>query len=488
MNYNPYNAIKGIYDLKGEWTDADKNGDTDKKKKSAEAAKSYYDELRKNGYGDVADNLSKSSYAAAKSIVDSYKPQTVRTPETMVKQENENLMDNYKKQLDIVRDTNPFETAEGKAILAKYDLAALQGRDNAVASGGASNGGNIDSFAAANALRQQAALVSKGQDAVLAANQQKIDNAMSIMESMGVHIDRVYNQGETSKNNQVARDVEISKVTGVVPDSMSYASNPYFNSDGTLAEAFNSAEFDAAGGFQKIINDATEKLKTATNSAERANLEATIKYANQARAYKIKNSPAHSKWAHTLLSYAPEETADYKTANKTLDLEKYGIDKNAETSKYTTDANVKMNSDTNATNLAITNANNASNEAISKDTNATNLAISRDTNATNERISGVEKEAEKYTSGEPPMKESEVTAWADHFNNSKASKYPSEEPALTLSGKNVYKVNSADVDSIIIEIMNSTDLTPAQKDFLLYDKFGINEDDVYKVLNDKHYQ
>ncbi len=353
MAYNPYNAIKGIYDLKGQWTEADKNKNTEQKKQFSETAKQYYEELRKNGYGDVADTLSKSDYSAAKSIVDAYKPQTVRTPQTMVNQENEKLFENYKKQLEDIRNTNPYETAEGKAILAKYDLAALQGRDNAVASGGATNGGNIDSFAAANALRQQAALVSQGQDAVLAAHQQKVNNAMSILESMGVHIDRVYNQDETSKNNQVDRDVKTAAVTGIVPESMSYSSNPYFNADGTLNDAYNSVEFDNNGGFQKIINDATEKLKTVTNSAEKANLEATIKYATQARAYKIKNSPAHSKWAHTLSLYAPDETADYKLANKEIDLKKYGIDKNAETSKYTTDANVKMNNSNNATELKI---------------------------------------------------------------------------------------------------------------------------------------
>ena len=46
--------------------------------------------------------------------------------------------------------------------MGKYDLSAMQGRDNAAASAAASNGGNIDSYAAANAMRQQAALTREG--------------------------------------------------------------------------------------------------------------------------------------------------------------------------------------------------------------------------------------------------------------------------------------------------------------------------------------
>ena len=311
MAYSPYNAVNAIYKLKGQWDSANKSGDETKKNEAAQKAQSYYNELRRNGYGSVADELTASDYAAAKSINDYYaktgrtatrpyfytlgkskglsesdidkligwdnttgeitfggknigKPDSVvdgtsywsdtsvldkafndyvdktgltRSKETAVNQENEKLFAKYNQEYEDLKNTNPFETDTAKAILAKYDLAGLQGRDNQVASGAGSNGGNIDSFAAANALRQQSALVNKGQMVVLEEHQQKLDHARALLSDMGVNIDRVFNEGETEKNNQVSRDVATSEVTGVVPTSMLYQMpyySQFFNTDGTL--------------------------------------------------------------------------------------------------------------------------------------------------------------------------------------------------------------------------------------------------------------
>ena len=310
MAYNPYNAVNAIYKLKGQWDSANNAGDDAKKNKAATDAQKYYAELRRNGYGSVADELSANDYAGAKRINDYYAktgrtatrpylyslgqsmglsqqavddliswddttgevsfggkkigtPDAVadgvsywndptvldsaftdyvsrsgltRTKEKAVDQENEALFKKYTQEYEDLKETNPFTTEEAKSILAKYDLAGLQARDNEAASGGADNSGNIDSFAAANALRQQTALVNQGQQVVLQQYQQKLDHARNLLSDMGVNIDRVYNQDENSKNNQVSRDVATSEVTGKVPSSMLYSGNPFFNADGTLKD------------------------------------------------------------------------------------------------------------------------------------------------------------------------------------------------------------------------------------------------------------
>lgn len=333
--YNPYTAIKTIYDAKKAWTDADKAKDDDAKKAAAARATDAYNRLTANGYGDVADKLHKSTYDQAKITHDYYaktgrtkasdylsslgkayglsgdqikgltsydattgemsfggknvgkadamvdgdsywtdtgvlksafddyisRSGTTRTKGTMVDQMNEDLYKRMTGELDDLKKTNPFETPEGKAILAKYNLAGLQGRDNAVASGSATNGGNIDSFAAANALRQQQALVSQGQTAAMDVHQQKVNNALKILEGIGVHVDRVYEQDETAKNNQVDRDVKTAAVTGVVPTSM-LSKTPYysqfFNEDGSLKDESidYKAEIDKA-----VANGNTELAK-----------------------------------------------------------------------------------------------------------------------------------------------------------------------------------------------------------------------------------
>ena len=384
MAFNPYNAINQIYKYKGQWADANKNGDENKKNDAAKKAQEYYAQLRSNNYGDVADELAGSDYEKSKYINDYYaktgrtetrpylysagkkyglsqtdidnllqydndtgeirfggknigKPDAVvdgtsywgdtsvldnavtdytsrsgisQPKSVSVAQENDSLFKKYNQEYEDLKNTNPFTTDEAKAILAKYDLAGLQGRDNAAASGSSSNGGNIDSFSAANALRQQSALVNQGQQAVLTAYQQKLDNARNLLADMGVNIDRVYNQDETTKNNDLSRDIAASELTGNVHPNLQYVNNPFFNKDGTLINE----NID----YQSIIDNNSEKLKNATNASEKADLEATIKYAKQARAYKMQNNPAYAKYANTISLYAPDETADYKLSKEQL--------------------------------------------------------------------------------------------------------------------------------------------------------------------------
>lgn len=335
MAYDPYSAVNAIYKLKGQWSAANKSNNDEAKNDAAKKAQAYYEQLKKNGYADVADELASSDVMGAKNINDKWaktgktaargylyslgksrgmsgddvdnligwdnqsgevsfggkkigKPDavvdgvsyfedtgkldnafsdyiersgTVRPKETAVNQENENLLKRYKQEYDDLKETNPFTTEEAKAILSKYDLAGLQGRDNAVASNAGSNGGNIDSFAAANALRQQASLVSQGQQAVLSAYQQKLDHARSLLYDMGVNIDRVYNQDETSKNNDVARKSEIASVTGYTPAEWTIKNDAFLKNfvddSGNLKPEYENTDFQA------LIDNAKAKGDTA---------------------------------------------------------------------------------------------------------------------------------------------------------------------------------------------------------------------------------
>ena len=72
MAYNPYSAVNAIYKLKGQWDSANNAGDTATKNSVATKAQQYYKQLRNNGYGDIADELTASNYAQAKSINDKW--------------------------------------------------------------------------------------------------------------------------------------------------------------------------------------------------------------------------------------------------------------------------------------------------------------------------------------------------------------------------------------------------------------------------------
>lgn len=321
----------------------------EERQKQNQIANSARDRLKAYGYSDLADQISAGGADATQTrqIIENYsKPKTTAPVETNnlksteVNRENAGVFDKYNNFWDESVNVDPFETSYGKAIMGKYDLAALQGRDNAVASGGASNGGNIDSYAAANAMRQQASLISQGQSAVLDAYQKRIDSARGYLSDMGVNIDRVFNQDETAKNNDVARKSEIASVTGYVPNEWTYENNQYLNKDGTVKDIYLTDEFDNSGGFETIINDAKAKLATTTDATERANLEATIYYAQQAKNIKTEQNPTkYGKYASSVRAVSPLKTAtvlkderDNDTVLKSLGIEsadkRYEIDAN----------------------------------------------------------------------------------------------------------------------------------------------------------------
>lgn len=271
--YNPYNEVKSIYDAKVGWN----NSTTDEeRKKYNDIANKARQTLEAYGYGDVANQMSANGAdaTAARKIMEQYAPKPTTAPvetnnlkSNEVNRENAGLFDKYNQSYEDIKNTNPFKTDEAKAILGKYDLAGLQARDNAVASGGASNGGNIDSYASANAMRQQSALISQGQSAVLDAHQQKIDNIRGILSDMGVNIDRVFNQDETAKNNNVARLSEQANVTGYVPNEWIIKNDDiysqFLNEDGSFKTEQEGVDIQALINQAKASGDTETAKKLA---------------------------------------------------------------------------------------------------------------------------------------------------------------------------------------------------------------------------------
>ena len=72
MAYSPYDAVNAIYNLKGQWDSANNAGDETKKNEAAKKAQAFYNQLRRNGYGNIADELNASNYTQAKAIRDKW--------------------------------------------------------------------------------------------------------------------------------------------------------------------------------------------------------------------------------------------------------------------------------------------------------------------------------------------------------------------------------------------------------------------------------
>lgn len=216
-SYNPYNAVKSISDLKGKYHTAKELGG-DYAQYQNEAVK-YYDELRKNGQQGVADELAASDYIKSLDILGRYKADTsvddfydsltkIGTGETAPKASEtvtdmldawkgaddvrvDLTADHYKTGKDQLDRINNFDYTEQpyyKPIMETYNLYGDNAADGELAVGAGANGGNIDSYAAANAARQQLAFTNAGHQAALAAAQQNQGNWTDLYEIMGGNI------------------------------------------------------------------------------------------------------------------------------------------------------------------------------------------------------------------------------------------------------------------------------------------------------------
>lgn len=249
--YNPYEDAKNILKYKGNYHTAKQMGTNYDQYK--EAAKPYYQNLRFNGYGDLADQFDKSDFIQAQELFKGLKQDTTvddyfadlysKTAESQstpkISQAAENLWNAYQSGLnnannlygnDIQYDRNG-NVISGIGIdhynqirnfangLGSFDVTAqpyyqgimnsfqLQGNNAArgeQATGAANNAGNIDSYAQANANRQQLAFTSKGLEAALAAANQNQQNQLSAYKANSDYLNTLF--GRVNEQNANALD------------------------------------------------------------------------------------------------------------------------------------------------------------------------------------------------------------------------------------------------------------------------------------------
>lgn len=220
----------------------------------------------------------------------------------------------YGEQFDIAK-ADPLSTPTGKSILERYDAAGIKARDNAFATGAAGNAGNVDSYAAANAMRQNAALRGMGEQAAIAAHSAKVANmgaslagSTALLQQLGIAVRGVSEDERAALNDRVSREAVQAQVTGYVPQTMAYRDNPYFNPDGTLKN--ENLDYSA------IIANARTQLAGNSDPKARADLQHTIDMATQARNYKITSNPVYAKYADTMSLTASAPTAAAQAAKQ----------------------------------------------------------------------------------------------------------------------------------------------------------------------------
>jgi hypothetical protein len=241
--YNPYDDVKTISELKGKYHTAKELGQDPSP--YAQEAVQYYNNLRNNEYGDVADELAGVDYTGSLDILKGFNPtqeygdwydnmvgQKIEEASKPVRsetvdqilsayQQNNNVLngpistdangnvvsglniDHYntgKGQLDYINNLDLTKQPWYENLMAQYQLGGQSAAKGALASGAAGNSGNIDSYAAANANRQQLAFTTAGTQAALDVLANQLAAYQNMYNSMGTHLGTMGAQNNDALN------------------------------------------------------------------------------------------------------------------------------------------------------------------------------------------------------------------------------------------------------------------------------------------------
>lgn len=241
--YNPYDDVKTISELKGKYHTAKELGQDPSP--YAQEAVQYYNNLRNNGHGKTADELAGVDYTGSLDILKGFNPtqeygdwydnlvgQKIEEASKPVRsetvdqilsayQQNNNVLngpistdangnvvsglniDHYntgKGQLDYINNLDLTKQPWYDNLMAQYQLGGQSAAKGALASGAAGNSGNIDSYAAANANRQQLAFTTAGTQAALDVLANQLAAYQNMYNSMGTHLGTMGAQNNDALN------------------------------------------------------------------------------------------------------------------------------------------------------------------------------------------------------------------------------------------------------------------------------------------------
>lgn len=380
--------------------------------------------------------------------------------------------------------TSPFETDTGKGILDYYAQAAEKAGYNQIASGAGANGGNIDSYSQANAIRQNAALRSQGEMAAINAHQSSLGGILggiqeyragnqdsygalnSILNLMYNDNQQTFDNGETAKNNQMDRWVKESEIKGYVPNELITKDNPFLDKNGNLLNPDQDFEALYVIPALNTLNDpnASEEAKTGARNM--------YNWAQEAKLKKINTYDEYKQYAGTVRGYIQPVTQRERENVRQTDLVRYGYDTDAATQKYLSDNALKGTMDTNATGVQTTQIQADSNEKIA---DKELEAVTHD-NAIKEQ-----QEQQKAMNEKTDRSANNINEIFHEEEYDKGEGVPVIMKGV--DGKYYFNSNldrSAWLDKVISAVLRDSSLDAAEKLYFL-DKLEISTDDVSRV-------
>lgn len=632
-SYDPYEAVRRVYDLKGDWDQANKNNDTQGKTAAASTAQQFYNQLRRNGYSSLADDLTKSDYGQSKVIRDYYaktgrtatRPylyslgkkygkseadidklttwdndtgqiyfggQLLGTPDTISSDgvsywNSTNKLDSvfndvaakqgwtadsgvdnaaYNQTMQSVKDmdnksgtlTDQFgnealkqyqalgnntqaqfdyanqditKTDEYKStwdsIMPAYEYASDRAALNAAADSASTNGGNIDSFAAANARRQRDASLATGQQiAAEQARQAYLDRisgmnttnetnrnnvlagaqaAQGFAEAADIAAAREQSAGQSYYDNwqDMLDRVSGRKVTDAnaalttaqanqidaetsnrVPTTVLRKSSPYFDSEGNVNTAIDyRAKIDE---YEKLLNTELAKNESKQDKTLISNLKNELAWLEDARGAKTlldeykqyANDGYVNKYSDAISRvYGPSQQEDKQISSS----EKLAAMNNASAESINAANNAsaeKINAENNASAERINTENNQNALDQIDATTDSNIKLYNATGGTTGSSSD-SSSGSGSTSSSSPIPNSNIDKYIEYLNNGMKSAYGDDFAGLSIKKTSgMWTTSNALAKQYMIKtVYSDTSLTDEQASAILH-AAGISDDDI----------
>lgn len=241
--------------------------------------------------------------------------------------ETEAAKKNYQDLYNRLFNTNYLDSDVAKTILEGYGIKGGAASDAEIAAGAGENSGNIDSYSAANAKRQQLAYKNAGQQAALAAWDTQIARALETLKAMGVDVSGYYDrmQGNVDSNADYIKNLldKYNEGTGALGEQLTAAQkdNAQYIAGllGSLIDADTSRyQTDAEIGMQESVNKTNLSIAQMESDLAKYQAELSDKLARYEADKSAENAIELQKLSNEINRYMSDNELTANRESNTL--------------------------------------------------------------------------------------------------------------------------------------------------------------------------
>ena len=260
----------------------------------------------------------------------------------------ENIESKYNTLFENLRTGDYTQKPYYQTILESYGIKGDAAANNASASGAAANAGNLDSYAAANAQRQQLAFKNAAESAALNAYNSEVASLLQTLSDLGVNVNDLYKTWASELDSQRSGAVnaylgqlgaETDKYVSdnaLAGDKYTADTNKYL---GDVQASIDKYLGDLQASTDKYITDANVQMNAANNAANKELADLEVKYNTEMAELDRKQELLKQEMVNASserIAQIEKEIREIE-ATKAETTEKYKVDKALEESKYVAD-------------------------------------------------------------------------------------------------------------------------------------------------------